>query len=72
MFHKTEEVTEKERLPKVLHVSHILGTASKFFSAECTLLRLGLYNDTNQIIIGTRFVDMFNTKPNNLLENKKT
>ena len=35
-FHKTGEVTEKERSPKVL--SRVLGTASKFLSAERRLL----------------------------------
>ena len=40
VFHKTGEATEKKRSPKVL--SHVLGTASKFFFAECRLLRLGL------------------------------
>ena len=43
MFHKTGEATEKDRSPKVL--SRVLGTASKFFSAERRLLRLGLYDD---------------------------
>ena len=43
MFHKTGKATEKERSPKVL--SRVLGTASKLFSAERRLLRLGLYDD---------------------------
>ena len=43
VFHKTGEATEKERSPKVL--SRVLGTASKFFSTERRLRRLGLYGD---------------------------
>ena len=43
VFHKTGEAAEKERSPKVL--SRVLGTVSKFFSAERRLLRLGLYDD---------------------------
>ena len=43
VFHKTGEATEKERSPKVL--SRVLGTASKFFSAERRLLRLDLLAD---------------------------
>ena len=38
VVHKTGEATEKERSPKVL--SRVLGTASKFFSAERRLPRL--------------------------------